>query len=179
MQKKMIMALCASGALGFAISTVLAAPSPLPGDHGRPGDGMPMMPRPGAQPAPPRPPDVVARAIDEGLALKAALAIAKGCKQYPMALAVVNVEGVATLIYVPNGSAAWHGYSAVRKAYAAVTFKAPTSQLIGEVQHDAAMAEKVKADPNLQVQSGGVPMRPSVRSGSAVPSPAAMMRSAP
>jgi uncharacterized protein GlcG (DUF336 family) len=93
------------------------------------------------------------------LAMKAAMAIDEGCKQYGLALAVVNSEGVATLIYVPDRSAAWHGYSAVRKAYTAMVFKEPTSQLVTDVQHDTAAADKVRADPNLQAQSGGVPLK--------------------
>jgi uncharacterized protein GlcG (DUF336 family) len=90
------------------------------------------------------------------LALKAAQAIADACKQYPMALAVTDSEGVAKLIYVPDGSAAWHGYSAVRKAYTAITFKSDTSKIVKRAREDAETMEKFKLDPNLQAQSGGL-----------------------
>ena len=142
----------------FAMSSAMAAPSALPGDRGRPGDGVPTAPSPSAGPPAPRPPDPAARALAIDLALKAAQAIAAGCRQYPFGLAIVNAEGVATLIYVPDGAAAWHGYSAVRKAYTAVTFKEPTSALVARVGQDAALAGKVRADPNLQLQKGGVPI---------------------
>jgi uncharacterized protein GlcG (DUF336 family) len=73
-----------------------------------------------------------------------------------MALAVVDSQGVAKLIYVPDGSAAWHGYGAVRKAYTAVTFKSDTSKILKMAKEDAATMEKFKSDPNLQAQSGGL-----------------------
>jgi uncharacterized protein GlcG (DUF336 family) len=90
------------------------------------------------------------------VALKAAQAIAEACKQYPMALAVVDSEGVAKLIYVPDGSATWHGYGAVRKAYTAIVFKSDTSKILKQAREDAAIMEKFKSDSNLQAQSGGL-----------------------
>jgi uncharacterized protein GlcG (DUF336 family) len=146
-------------AVTAAVTAAVAGPSALPGDRGRPGDGVPMPPPPNAGPQGPRPPDPAAPAPSAELTLKAMTAIAEGCKQFPFGLAIVNAEGVATLIYVPDGAAAWHGYSAVRKAYTAVAFKEPTSQLVKDVQHDTALADKVRSDPNLQAQSGGVPLK--------------------
>lgn len=141
-----------------ATAASAATPSALPGDHGRPGDGVPMgPPPPGAAPMQ-RPPEPKVRAAAIELQMKAVQAIAEGCKQYPFGLAIVNADGVATMLYVPDGAAAWHGYSAVRKAYTAVTFKAPTTQLVKNAATDTAMVEKVKADPNLQLQGGGVPL---------------------
>jgi uncharacterized protein GlcG (DUF336 family) len=134
----------------------LAAGSGLPGDRGRPRDGIPAAnpPQMPADSMPNRPKAARAPAID--LALKAALAIGEACKQYPLGVTVVNSEGVPILIYVPNGSEAWHGYSALRKAYTAITFKAPTSQLVSKAQQDPDFAAKIKADPNLMAFSGGV-----------------------
>ena len=88
--------------------------------------------------------------------MKAAQAIAAACKQYQMALAVVDSEGVGKLVYVPDGSAPWHGYSAVRKAYTAVAFKEDTSQMLKQRAADPSIADKIKADPNLVAQSGGL-----------------------
>lgn len=90
------------------------------------------------------------------VAMKAALAIAEACKQYPMALAVTDSLGVAKLIYVPDGSAPWHGYSAVRKAYTAVAFKEDSSKVVKKMNDDPAVIEKFKSDPNVQGQSGGI-----------------------
>ena len=149
-------------ALGLA-SAAAAQGVPLPGDHapqmggggGGGGAGAPGAPRPAGPPGP-RTPDVVAVTPPMELALKAAQAIAAACKQYPMAIAVVDSEGVAKLIYVPDGSAAWHGYSAVRKAFTAITFKADSSKVVKQAAQDPALMEKFKADPNLARQSGGL-----------------------
>jgi uncharacterized protein GlcG (DUF336 family) len=105
---------------------------------------------------PPREPPRVVAAPSMELALKAAQAISDACKQYPLGVAVTDAEGVAKLIYVPDRSESWHGYSAVRKAYTAITFKSDTSQLVKKAQQDAEFAAKVKADPNLQAFSGGL-----------------------
>jgi uncharacterized protein GlcG (DUF336 family) len=138
----------------------ITAGSALPGDHGRPGNGLPNASpparAPGSTPPPPRAPQVAARAPSVELAYKAAQAIAEGCKQFRLAVAVVNAEGGPTLIYVPDGTEASHGFTAMRKAYSAITFKVPTSQLVGRAQQDTEFAEKVKADTNLMPYSGGL-----------------------
>lgn len=159
MSRRTLSILAGTAAVVLSIAA-LAAPSALPGDRGRPGDGVPAAPQanpPPQQPRPPRPQGAWPgdRSGHEGCYGDCR----RGCSQYPLGLAVVNSEGVATLIYVPDRSTAWHGYGAARKAYTTVTFKAPTSQLIKTVQQDAAIAAKVRADPNLQLQSGGVPLK--------------------
>ena len=133
-----------------------AAGSGLPGDNGRPMEGIPN-PNPAPRPAgamPSRPPAARAPGID--LAVEAARAIAEGCKQYRLAVAVVNSEGAPVLIYLPDGSEASHDYMAVRKAYSAVVFKMPTSQLTSKAQQDPEVAARIKADPNLVAFSGGL-----------------------
>ena len=128
----------------------------LPGDRGRPMNGI--MPAPGApRPAmPPQEPKAAVSAPSLELALKAAEAIAEGCKQYPLGVAVTDSQGVAKLIYVPDRSEAWHGYSAVRKAYTALSFGMDSSQVMKMAQEDPNVAARVKADPNLQAFSGGL-----------------------
>jgi uncharacterized protein GlcG (DUF336 family) len=145
------------------LSFALAAGAILPGDHGKPGgDGIPAVnpaPRPpGAAPAP-RPQDVPVRAPSLALALKAAQAIDEACKQYKLGIAVVNAAGVPILVYIPDRSPAFHSYTAVRKAYSALTFQAPTIQMIGKAQQDAEFAAKIKADPNLVAFGGGIPLK--------------------
>jgi uncharacterized protein GlcG (DUF336 family) len=154
--KEQIRSALAGAALLVPFTIALAAGVPLPGDRGPMGGGLAPpsgAPRP---PGPPRQPDVVAPTPSMAVAMKAAQAIAEACKQYPMALAVVDSEGVAKLVYVPDGSAAWHGYSAVRKAYTAVVFKSDTSKMLKTARDDASVVEKFKSDPNLQAQSGGL-----------------------
>jgi uncharacterized protein GlcG (DUF336 family) len=146
-------------------SAAAAAPSVLPGDRGRPMEGF--MPAPSQQPAPPqraamptRPePRVEVAAPPLALALKAVTAIAEGCKQYPLGIAVIDSIGTPKLIYLPDGSEGWHGYSAVRKAWTAVVFKMPTVELAQQVRDNPELQAKIKADPNLQAFAGARPWR--------------------
>lgn len=163
--KSRIQQVLAGAALFMPVAVTLAAgviPA-LPGDRGRPMEGIfpaagaprPSTPAPAAPPGPPAA-KTLAAAPSLAVALKAAEAIADACQQYPLGVAVVDSEGVAKLIYVPDRSEAWHGYSAVRKAYTAVTFQSDTSKLVKKAQEDPETAAKVKADPNLQAFSGGL-----------------------
>jgi uncharacterized protein GlcG (DUF336 family) len=136
----------------------MAAGDLLPGDAGRSNGGV-LSTAPQVIPATPAPPVKVARAPSVELALVAAKAIAEGCKQYPLGVAVVNSEGVPILIYIPDGSRASHAYTAIRKAYSAVTLKSLTSQYTVKAQQgDAEILAKLKADPNLMAYIGGIPL---------------------
>jgi uncharacterized protein GlcG (DUF336 family) len=138
----------------LAAGAARADGSGLPGDHGRPGDGVPAINPP---PRPPTPmPRATARAPAIDLAVTAAQAIAAGCKQFALGVAVVNAVGEPILIYLPDGSAPSHGYMAMRKAYSAISFKAPTSQVRPKAQQDAELAAQIKANPNLVAYSGGI-----------------------
>jgi uncharacterized protein GlcG (DUF336 family) len=152
--KHSVISLCAAVSIALVpASGALAQSSGLPGDHGRMMDGIfPVNP----PPRPPAAPSVPVRAPAVDLALRAAQTIARECKQYPLGVAVVNAQGAPILIYVPDGSDASHGYTALRKAYTAITFKTDTSQLVKKGQQDEDFAAKVKADPNLMAFSGGV-----------------------
>jgi len=144
----------------FLFSTGVTADDKLPGDNGRPNNGVMPTTAPNPNPAPARPiprAHVPAPAID--LAVEAARAIADACKQYPLGVAVVNAEGEPTLIYIPDGTDPHHAYMALRKAYTAVTFKVPTSQLVSKAQQDADFAAKIKADTNLIAYSGGLVLK--------------------
>lgn len=140
--------------LMLTASIALADGDALPGDHGRPGDGVPAANPP---PRPPGgPPRTTVRAPGIELAEAAAHAIAESCKRFPLGVAVVNAAGAPILIYVPDGSEPGHGYMALRKAYTAITFNAPTSQIRPKAQQDADTAAKVRANPNLVAYSGGI-----------------------
>ena len=143
-------------------SSVLSVGSELPGDVARPGDNG--VPRPNLQPtaavpAPsPRPPPAAPSPPIE-LALQVARAIAQACKQYPLGVAVVNSEGAPILVYIPDGSEPSHTYTAIRKAYTAVKFKVPTSDLTIQAARDPHFAATIKADPNLIAFKGGIPLK--------------------
>ncbi len=137
-------------------SLVLAAESAdrLPGDNGRMAGGvLPSGPPPGA---PPMMPHSAARAPAIALAVEAAQAIASGCKQYALGVAVVNSAGEPILVYLPDGSEPSHGYTAVRKAYTAAKLKTDTTPLVEKAQKDPEFAATIKADPNLMAFHGGL-----------------------
>jgi uncharacterized protein GlcG (DUF336 family) len=149
------------GKLTVAVAVLLAASSAwavngsgLPGDHGRPDNGVQPVKIPEL-----RHPRWKVAAPPIELAIDAAQAIAGGCKQYRLGIAVVNSEGQPILGYIPDGSNPMHFYFALRKAYTAVVFKVPTSQLIPKARQDAALAARIKADSNLAVFVGGLPLK--------------------
>lgn len=146
-------------AILLSISCALAAGDMLPGDGGRGASGGILSTAPQVIPATPAPWPKVARAPSVELALVAAKAIAEGCKQYPLGVAVVNSEGVPILVYIPDGARATHTYTAIRKAYSAVMLKAPTLQFTAKAQQgDPDILAKLKADPNLMSYGGGIPL---------------------
>jgi len=149
-----------SSALAIS-SLVVAADSGdrLPGDRGRMAGGvLPSGPPPGSPPGgPPMPmPRSAARAPAIALAVEAAEAIASGCKQYPLGVAVVNAVGEPILVYLPDGSGPDHGYTAVRKAYTAAKLNTDTTPLVEKAQMDPNFAATIKADPNLMAFHGGL-----------------------
>lgn len=143
----------------LAFAQVNNAP-PLPGDRGRmgkleslaapPAAAAPAAARPSGAPTPKVP------GPSMKMALKAAQAMAAACKQYTFGMAVVDSAGGVKLIYIPDGSDAWHGYHSVRKAYTAITFGMDTSKMIQKVRAEPALIEKFRADPNLETGPGGI-----------------------
>jgi uncharacterized protein GlcG (DUF336 family) len=101
-------------------------------------------------------PHSAARAPAIALAVEAAQAIASGCKQYALGVAVVNSAGEPILVYLPDGSEPSHGYTAVRKAYTAAKLKTDTTPLVEKAQKDPEFAATIKADPNLMAFHGGL-----------------------
>ncbi len=132
------------------------ATSGFPGDMGRPFDGLPFPPGP----LPPRPPErPLPRAPSIDLALEAAKAIVAACKGYHVGVSVIDSSGTPKLYYIPDGTDGSHAYTGFRKAYTALTFKMPTSQVGPLTKTDPAVAAKVKADPNLLTFAGGMLLR--------------------
>lgn len=149
--------------IGCPVSAALSAPAAadsgavtgagFPGDPGRPFDGMPLPPGP----LPPRPP---ARPLPRGpsldLSVEAAKAIVEACKGYHVSVSIIDSSGTPKLYYVADGADGAHAYTGFRKAYTVLTFKMPTSQVGAAAGTDAAVAAKIKADPNLLSFAGGL-----------------------
>lgn len=131
------------------------AGSGFPGDMGRPFDGLPFPPGP----MPPRP---AQRAVPRGpsmdLSLEAAKAIVEACKGYQVGVSIIDSAGTPKLYYIPDGTDGSHAYTGFRKAYTALTFKMPTSQVGPLTKTDPGVAAKVKADTNLLTFAGGIPL---------------------
>lgn len=127
--------------------------SGFPGDRGRPFDGLPLPPGP-LPPRPPEPP--LAKAPPIALALEAAQASVAACKGYRVGVSVIDASGAPKLYYVADGTAGSHAYTAFRKAYTALTFKMPTSQVGSLSKTDANVAAKIRADTNLLSFAGGM-----------------------
>jgi uncharacterized protein GlcG (DUF336 family) len=149
--------LIVSSALIIACVSASAAPpaasSGFPGDRGRPFDGLPFPPGP----LPPRPPE---RPIPKGppidLALEAAKAIVEACKGYHVGISIIDSAGSPKLYYIPDGTDGSHAYTGFRKAYTALTFKMPTSQVGALTKTDPAVVARIKADTNLLTFAGGL-----------------------
>lgn len=134
-----------------------AAPAPtgsgFPGDRGRPFDGLPFPPGP-LPPRPPEPP--LPRSPPLALALEAAQAIVEACKGYHVGVSVIDAAGAPKLYYIPDGTDGSHAYTGFRKAYTALTFKMPTSEVGPLTRTDPAVKARIKADTNLLTFAGGM-----------------------
>jgi uncharacterized protein GlcG (DUF336 family) len=145
----------ASALITACLSASAAPPttSGFPGDIGRPFDGLPLPPGP----MPPRPPQrPLPRGPSIDLALEAAKAIVVACKGYHVGVSVIDSAGTPKLYYIPDGTDGSHAYTGFRKAYTALTFKMPTSQVGPLTTTDPSAAAKVKADTNLLTFAGGM-----------------------
>ena len=149
-----------SSTLVIACITASAAPTPggsgFPGDRGRPFDGLPFPPGPPPPPPPERP---LPRAPSLELALEAARAIVDACKGYHVGVSVIDAAGTPKLYYIPDGTDGSHAYTGFRKAYTALTFKMPTSQVGSLTRTDQAVVARIKADTNLLTFAGGLVLK--------------------
>jgi uncharacterized protein GlcG (DUF336 family) len=123
---------------------------------GRPFDGLPLPPGPLPPPPVPR---SIPRAPSIVLAVEAAEAIVEACKGYHVGVSIIDSSGTPKLYYIPDGTDGAHAYTGFRKAYTALTFKMPTSQVATMTKSDPAAAAKVKGDANLLAWAGGMLLR--------------------
>src|SRR5277367_43734 len=148
-----MVAACAWASLGAAPAT---SGSNFPGDMGRPFDGLPFPPGP----LPPRPPErSLPRAPSMALALEAAEAAVAACKGYHVGVSIIDAAGTPKLYYIPDGTGGSHAYTGFRKAYTALTFKMPTSQVGALTKTDPTVVARIKADPNLLTFAGGMVLK--------------------
>jgi uncharacterized protein GlcG (DUF336 family) len=153
--KTLIVTLSMAAACATCAGALAAPPagSGFPGDMGRPGDGLPFPPGP----LPPRPPQrPIPRAPSLDLAVEAAKATVVACKGYQISVSIIDAAGTPKLYYVPDGTDGSHAYTGFRKAYTALTFKMPTSQVGPLTKTDPSVAEKIKADTNFLTFAGGM-----------------------
>ena len=130
--------------------------SGFPGDRGRPLDGLPMPPGP----PPPRPPErPLPRSPALDLSLEAAKAIVEACKGYHVGVSIIDAAGTPKLYYIPDGTDGSHAYTGFRKAYTALTFKMPTSQVGALTKTDPSVVARIKADTNLLTFAGGMVLK--------------------
>jgi uncharacterized protein GlcG (DUF336 family) len=130
----------------------------FPGDLGRPFDGLPLPTGPARRPPwPYRPPPARGPGVD--LALQAAQEAVAACAGSHVGVAIIDSAGTPKLYYIPDGTAGFHAYTGFRKAYTALTFKMPTSQVGALSKTDATVAARVTADTNLLSFAGGVPIK--------------------
>jgi uncharacterized protein GlcG (DUF336 family) len=162
--KNRIAALYVASAVALvSIASAMAKDGPLlPGDNGPmkmrgPGGPPPGPPPGGGGPMPGS--DVPALPVD--LAIKAVQAIGKACSQYHFGAAIVNAKGEPILVYIPDGAGPSHGYTAIRKAYTAVSFDVDSSKVENMAQKDPAVGSKMQADGNLVTMSGGLLIKSS------------------
>jgi uncharacterized protein GlcG (DUF336 family) len=130
----------------------------FPGDLGRPFDGLPLATGPARRPPWPNRP-APARGPGLDLALEAAQEAVAACAGSHVGVAIIDSAGTPKLYYIPDGTAGFHAYTGFRKAYTALTFKMPTSQVGALSKTDTTVAAKITADTNLLSFAGGLPIK--------------------
>lgn len=132
----------------------LSGASNFPGDIGRPFQGLPLPDGPHSPPNMPGPAPGPTMQKAEALA-KAAVA---ACKGFHVGVSIIDSEGAPKLYYIPDGTAGYHAYMAFRKAYTALRFKQPSSQVGANTKKDPDLAAKIVADTNFMSFAGGLPI---------------------
>jgi uncharacterized protein GlcG (DUF336 family) len=111
----------------------------------------------GAPRTPPLPPPP---AMPEALALEAAQSAIAACQAngYKVAAAVVDSAGGTHLLVGAEGIRQGALDSSIKKAFTAVTLKAPSATIEAQAKTDTALQAKIAADPRLFARAGGLPI---------------------
>lgn len=129
----------------------------FPGDLGRPFNGLPLPDGPGRRPPWPKKPQP-ARALAIDVAYQLARQVVDACKGSHVGVSIIDVDATPKLYYIPDGTAGFHAYTAFRKAYTALKYKQPTSEVAALSKTDATVAATITADTNLLSFPGGLPI---------------------
>lgn len=129
--------------------------SGFPGDYGRLFGGLPLPE--GSKPPRPHFPAFAAGPPLE-LALIAAKTAVEACAGSPVGVSVVDTAGMPKLFYVPDQTAGFHAYTALRKAYTALSFRKPTSAVAALARDDVEVAARIRNNGNLLAFAGGLPI---------------------
>ena len=110
-----------------------------------------------AQPGPPPPP---ARGPSAEVALELARNAVAACAAngYKVSAVVLNSGGTERVLLAADGAFDMTPQVGVRKAFTALTFKAPSGDVGERAKTDAALADRIKADPRLITWAGGQPL---------------------
>lgn len=146
--------------LATAMTTADAQTDPrrnsgFPLDFGRPNNGLPLPDGPRGPP-PQRAP--LARGPSMALALEAATAAVAACKGSLVGVSIIDAAGMPKLYYIPDGTTGYHAYTGFRKAWTALTFKVPTSQVGAMTKTDPAIRDRIVGDSNFLSFAGGLPI---------------------
>jgi len=111
---------------------------------------------PATPPLPPPPARAPAAAAAVDLAQTAIAACA--ANGYKVTAVVLNAAGAERVMIVGDGAADITGAIGARKAFTAITFKAPSGAVGDRAKTDPALAAQIKADPRLITWAGGEPL---------------------
>ena len=139
----------------LAGQTLTRPNSGFPNDFGRPNDGLPLPDGPRGSP-PQR--AAYARGPSMKLALAAAEAAEAACRAYRVGVAVIDSAGMPKLYHIPDGTTGYHAYTAFRKAWTALSFARPTSEVGALTRTDPAVRQRIVADSNYLSFAGGLPL---------------------
>jgi uncharacterized protein GlcG (DUF336 family) len=114
-------------------------------------------PAPGARPAQPPP----ARRIDSALAKEAVEATIAACtaQNLRVSAAVSDAAGLPVYVFVPDGTRAGTGDTAIRKNITMSITGKPASETAALAAADPALEAKLVANPRIVRFAGGVPLK--------------------
>ncbi|MGH6617558.1 GlcG/HbpS family heme-binding protein [Sphingomonas sp.] len=92
------------------------------------------------------------------MALVAAKAAAAACTGSRIGVAIIDSAGMPKLFYIPDGTTGYHAYTGFRKAWTALTFRMPTSEVGALTRANPAVRARIVDDSNFLSFAGGLPI---------------------
>ena len=151
---KPLFAALAAAAVAPALVLAQALPSATPA----PALVLAQAPLPALAAAPVPAPAPAARGPSLKLALEAAQKALDPCKglDQKVGVTVVDSAGILKVVLATDGASTRGVASSTNKALTSLAFTASTSELGDKIKSDAALAEKVAANPNYNTHAGGL-----------------------